>query len=186
MPPPPTHITVNFRDAKGLEQAFKLKPTTNIVKAMVCLPTPSNTCLTVPFARSFCLQDAFSAKVERPTSQLRFLIDGVRINGGTCSDVSFPPHNDISRPGVLTDQNYRTRLRMATLSKSWRSKSAAAMAAVVAPAIAAIRIAMVNAAAGREDVASKGQHDGNPKCGGYTRLLSRQACVLIYSGPHAW
>ncbi|GIZ45000.1 hypothetical protein CKM354_000818400 [Cercospora kikuchii] len=60
----PVQLQITFRHNRGFEQAFKLKKTTRIIKAM----------------------DAFSAKMERPRNQLRFLIDGHRITDGTVED----------------------------------------------------------------------------------------------------
>ncbi|KAM3416315.1 hypothetical protein BST61_g7921 [Cercospora zeina] len=60
----PVQMQITFRHNRGMEQAFKLKSTTRITKAM----------------------DAFSAKLERPRAHLRFLIDGERITDGTVGD----------------------------------------------------------------------------------------------------
>ncbi|USW51849.1 Putative Ubiquitin-like domain-containing protein [Septoria linicola] len=61
---PPVQLQIKFADNRGNEQAFKLKSTTNITKAM----------------------DAFSAKVERPRASLRFLFEGVRLISGTVEE----------------------------------------------------------------------------------------------------
>ena len=56
-PPPAEAVSINFRDQHNNEVTFKLKGSTKLGKAF----------------------DAFSARVERDPTQLRFLFDGQRL-----------------------------------------------------------------------------------------------------------